>query len=286
MTSRPATPDDIPAIIEFNRRWELKYFGALEQSPDEVRERIDSMAPLATNSLLVLDGDAIRGLGMRGRTDTTLLVDPDVDARSSCAELLDWFAAGTPSHVEALSKDTVLLQCLAQKNWRHTVSAFELFRKVDDALDLPELAWPDGVAVRGLRDGDAEAVHHLIYVEAAWAEVPGHPHRDYDEWRAIFLSERIVPDLQVLAWRGNRLVGVAMSRLWDDGTGWVAQLATARDERGKGLGRALLAASLRLQRDAGATVLGLAVQAANRGALAMYLAAGLEIDREWMTFTP
>jgi ribosomal protein S18 acetylase RimI-like enzyme len=280
------TRDDLGAIADMSRRWEIANFGVQEQSEDEVREHFDLVPSLETHTLLVVDGDTILGVGMRGGTDTMMFADPDIDAAAVYDELLDWFAGGEPSHIEALSKDTVLLERLAAMGWRHKYSAFELLRTVDDSLELPEVRWPDGVTVRGLGDEDAAAVHHLIYVDAAWAEVPGHPHREFEDWSAIFLGDHTVPDQQVLAWRGDRLVGIAMGRTWDDGTGWVAQLATARDERGKGLGRALLAASLRLRRDAGARALGLQVQAANRGALAMYQAAGLEIDREWMTFEP
>jgi ribosomal protein S18 acetylase RimI-like enzyme len=286
MTSRPATPEDLPAIAELNRRWEIANFGAEEQSADEVREHLGRVSSFETDTLLVVDGDKLLGVGARIGSDTMTVADPDVDTGPVYDELLAWFAGGTPDHVEALSKDHVLLDRLAAHDWQHTYSAFELLRTVDDTLVLPEPGWPDGVTVRGWRDDDAEAVHHLIYVDAAWAEVPGHPFRGYDEWRSIFLGEHLVPEQQVLAERDGRLVGVAMGRTWDDGTGWVSQLATAKDERGRGLGRALLAASLRLRVDAGARAIGLQVQAANRGALAMYLAAGLEIDREWMTFQP
>ena len=80
------------------------------------------------------------------------------------------------------------------------------------------------------------------------------------------------------------LVGAATLRVFDDGLGWVAQLAVAPGERGHGLGRALLQASFAELVDAGATRLGLAVQAANRGALRLYLDVGLGVDREWQTF--
>jgi ribosomal protein S18 acetylase RimI-like enzyme len=89
----------------------------------------------------------------------------------------------------------------------------------------------------------------------------------------------------VLAWRGERLVGVAIGRMFSDGTGWVAQLAVAKDERGQGLGRALLLEALRRRRAAGATSVGLGVQHENRGALTLYLDVGLTIDREWMQYT-
>jgi ribosomal protein S18 acetylase RimI-like enzyme len=46
----------------------------------------------------------------------------------------------------------------------------------------------------------------------------------------------------------------------------------------------MLLEALRRRVAAGATSLGLSVQAANRAALQMYLAAGLKIDREFRTY--
>jgi mycothiol synthase len=284
MTSRPATADDIPAIAELHERWEIALLGAPEESADELRERIEGLGPLAEGSLLVVDAEEARGVGLRSRNDTMIFADPAVDAAPVYAELLDWFAAGSPAKLDALSNDGVLRAALDRAGWRHHMSSFELFRAVDDSLHLAEPAWPDGITVRDFRVEEAEAIHHLIYVDAGWAEVPGHPHRDYEEWRGIFVTEHTVPDQQVLAWRGDRLVGVAMGRTWDDGTGWVSQLATAKDERGKGLGRALLLDALTRRRNAGATSLGLAVEGENRGALNLYLGVGLQINREWMEY--
>jgi len=101
-----------------------------------------------------------------------------------------------------------------------------------------------------------------------------------------FDSVSIEPAQQVLAWRGDRLVGASIGRIFADGTGWIAQLAVARDERGNGLGRALLLDSLRRRQAGGATALGLQVQADNRNALNLYLNTGLQIDREWMEYRP
>jgi len=86
----------------------------------------------------------------------------------------------------------------------------------------------------------------------------------------------------VLAWRGNRLVGVALGRTFSDGTGWVSQVAVSRDQQGQGVGRALIIEAFRRRLAGGATRLGLGVSAANQDALRLYLRLGLAIDREWM----
>jgi ribosomal protein S18 acetylase RimI-like enzyme len=163
-------------------------------------------------------------------------------------------------------------------------SAFDLIRPITPDWVLAEAVWPEGITVRDFGADDAAAVHRLIYVDAAWADVPGHHERPLDEWYGIFVTDRTVPEQQVLAWRGDRLVGIAMGRTFSDGTGWVSQLAVATDERGRGLDRALLLEALRRRHEGGATALGLRVSQANRHAIELYLGVGLAIDREWMEY--
>ncbi|MGI8679751.1 MAG: hypothetical protein ACR2LX_13925 [Jatrophihabitans sp.] len=46
----------------------------------------------------------------------------------------------------------------------------------DWVLDPP--VWSEGVDVRPLRPEDHEAIHRLVYEDAAWADVPGHVDRE------------------------------------------------------------------------------------------------------------
>lgn len=285
LTRRPAAPSDFVAMAELQARWETAWFGSVEQSADEVIEQLTRVDPLAENSLVLCDGDRLVAAGVRWRADTTTVIGPDADVGPVYRELLPWFAARDPSHVEVLSRDGAARAVVEAAGWRHGKSAFELFRSVDGTA-LPEPQWPAEVGVVELRLGDAAEVHDLVYRRAGWTEIAGHPNRELAEWRELFMNDNVVPDLQVLARRDGRLVGVALGRIWDDGTGWVSQLAVAKDERGRGLGRALLREALGRYVAAGAKQLGLSVQADNRGALRMYLDAGLQIDREWMSYLP
>jgi ribosomal protein S18 acetylase RimI-like enzyme len=124
------------------------------------------------------------------------------------------------------------------------------------------------------------------YLDASWAALPGHHLREFDEWQRIFLAGRADHEAPVLAWRGERLVGAAIGRIFSEGTGWVGQLAVAQDERGRGLGRALLLEAMRRYIAAGASSLGLGVMAENRKALRLYQDVGLEIEREWQFYAP
>ena len=285
MHSRPATRADIAAAAELAARAETFWFGAPEEDADEVAEHFDHVPSLETGSRVFLDGDAIVAVALHNSHDAWFVTDPHLTG-AVADNLIDWYAALDNPHLDALDRDTALRAALDGHGWRHARSSFELIRPVTDDWTLAEPRYPDGVETRDFAPADAAAMYHLIYVDAGWADIPGHPHRSFDEWRGVFITDTTVPDLQVLAWRGDRLVGVSTGRIFSDGTGWIAQLAAAKDERGNGLGRALLLDGLRRRRDAGATVLGLAVQAENRNALGLYLDTGLEIDREWMEYQP
>lgn len=280
MQSRVATPADVPAIADLERRWEAAWFGAPEQDEHEVRENFDR----AEGSRVLVEADRMVAAAWRWGTETMLVVDPDVALEPIYADLLAWLAERPGTTASALSRDQAFRSALEDRGWRHANSAFELSRAFTPDWVIAEPVWPEGVAVRAYRDEDAPSVHRLIYVDSGWAEIAGHHERDFEQWRGIFANKHTVPAQQVLAWRGERLVGIAMGRTFADGTGWVSQLAVAKDERGHGLGRALLLEALRRRRDGGATSVGLGVSEVNRGALELYLRVGLEIKREWMEY--
>ena len=283
MELRPATLDDLPAIADLQQRYDVAWFGASEHSVDEVAEFLGYADPLTDNSLLLLADGRLIAVALRFGSDTLMTVDPEEDVAPVYERVLPWFAERTGC-TDVLNRDEAALAAIESRGWTHGKSAFDLIVEVTPELKLAEPVWPAGTGTREFDPADAAAIHRLIYVDAGWAEVAGHPDRDLDEWRRIFITENTVPAQQVIAWRGERIIGVAMGRTWDDGTGWISQLATAKDERGQGLGRAMLLEALRRRVAGGATSLGLSVQAANERALRMYLEAGLQIDREFRTY--
>ncbi len=284
MDVRSATPDDIPALVDLQRRFDVAWFGVPEQGEDEVRESWDRIDPLTENSRLIFTDGRLVASAWRWGAATDLLVDPDIDPSAVYDDLLVWFAAGPAVVIEALHQDERLRAALTARGWQHTRSGFDLLRPVTTDWVLADPIWPPGVERRDYRPEDARAVHRLVYVEAAFADVPGHHSRDFDEWFGLFLAEHAKPEPPVVAWRGGRIVGVSLGRLFSDGAGWISQLAVAGDERGRGIGKALLLETLRRRVAAGATALGLGVMAHNRGALGLYLGVGLRIDREWLAF--
>src|SRR5205085_479946 len=120
-----------------------------------------------------------------------------------------WFEGG-PGILLVLGTDERLRSALTGRGWRYTRSAYELLRSVGPDWIIPPPRWDEGVVVRDFGAEDGPVVHRLIYVDAGWADVPGHHHRTLGEWTDIFLTDATVPEHQVLAWRGDRLVGAAM----------------------------------------------------------------------------
>lgn len=286
MHTRPATLADLPAIAELQRRWDVAWFGVAEQGEGEVREDFERVEHPETRTRIVLDGERLLAAAWSWSTQATLIIDPEIDPTLLYADLLIWFEDHRSAQIHALSGDDKLRAALTERGWRHLHSSFALVRAVTPDWVLAEPVWDEGVITRNLRSQDAAEIHRLIYGDAAWAAVPGHQARDFEEWRSIFLTGAATPEQQVLAWRDDRLVGVSIGRFFSDGTGWVSQLAVAIPERRKGLGKALLLESLRRRRAGGASALGLAVESENRSALKLYLGVGLIVDREWLTFGP
>ena len=285
LKTRPATAADLAAVAELQRRWDIAYFGVAENDESEVNESFRRAEPLAERSLLVHDGGRLVGATYRWSDEAVVLVDPAVEPEPVLAELLGWCTAqDAVRELNALDRDHAMLAALASHGWTHNRSAFDLIREITPDWQLADPQWPPGIEVGSLRPDDAGALYGLIYADAGWAEIAGHNARPFDEWRDIFLSPEHPPEQQVLAWRGGKLVGTALGRIFSDGAGWVAQLAVAKSMRRQGLGQALLLEAFRRHRQAGATKLGLSVQAGNRAAIDLYLGVGLAIDREWLIY--
>ena len=182
--------------------------------------------------------------------------------------------------VDSYARDTRRIAWLEANGFVHRRSFFDLRRGVEPPL--APAVWPDWVAVARYRPGeDDAAVHALIYVDAAWDEVPGHTRRSLEAWRST-----LTPEYRGwVARREERPVGWVAGRVFGDGRGWVEQLAVARSARGHGLGRALLLHPLAELRSRGATSFALGVQAENENAIGLYRDVGFEVDREWRVYS-
>jgi ribosomal protein S18 acetylase RimI-like enzyme len=280
MTLRSATDGDRDAVLALGVAEEAAWFGEAEVSAEEVGEWVDDEGGVTPGVVAVDNGGRVRGFASPGRHGAVFVADPArTDALAD--ELLPWLLEQRDGvELMTFAADSARVAAFERHGLRHRRSSFSLARP-DSAGPLPAAAFPDGVEVAPYRLGDAdEAVHRLIYVDAAWASVPGHAERDVDGWRAVVRRCR----LAFLARRDGRPVGWVTGCLLASGRGYVDTLAVATSERRRGLGRALLLHALTDLQLAGARGLALGVEAANETALGLYRSVDFEVEREWRTY--
>jgi ribosomal protein S18 acetylase RimI-like enzyme len=274
---RPATPADRPDLIALALAEDAAWSGAAAVSADEVGEFVDSYR---RGVVFVRDGRVAGYAAVGEGHETMLLVDPGGSPEPALEALVGWLGERGHHDVDSYARDARRIAWLEANGFVHRRSFFDLRRGV--APPLAPAVWPGGVAVARYRPGeDDAAVHALIYVDAAWDEVPGHTRRSLEAWRST-----LTPEYRGwVARREKRPVGWVVGRVFDDGRGWVEQLAVARTARGHGLGRALLLHSLAELCAGGATTLATGVQAANDNAIGLYRDVGFEVDREWRVYS-
>ena len=270
---RPARPTDRPDVVALALAEDAAWSGAPAVSADEVGELVDSCG---LGVIFERDG-RVAGYAAAGEGDETiLLIDPGDDPGPALEALVAWLGERAHHSVDSYARDARRIAWLEANGFTHRRSFFDLHRGIN--APLAPAVWPRGVAIARYRPGDDDAaVHALIYIDAAWDEVPGHTWRSLEAWRST-----LTPEYRAwVARRDERPVGWVAGRVFDDGRGWVEQLAVARAARGLGLGRALLLHSLAELCSRGATSLATGAQGENEKAIGLYRDVGFEVDREW-----
>jgi ribosomal protein S18 acetylase RimI-like enzyme len=274
---RPATPEDRAASIALLRAEDAAWADDEPVSDEELGDVVDRFPDVA----VFADDDTLLGLaGVSEVGGTLLVVDPAIEPARVLPELVAWIDERGGAHeLDAYAQDTKRQAWFEANGFPYKRSLYDLVRGAD-APELAAAAWPDGVRVsRYVPNQEDAAIHALIYREAAWAEVAGHHERDLESWWATQTPEH-------RSWIARRAadgapVGWISGIAYPDGRGWISQIAVARADRGRGLGRALLLHSGADLLAHGATSLALGVQAANINALALYRSAGFDVAREW-----
>ncbi|MEA2212893.1 MAG: hypothetical protein QOF83_2841 [Solirubrobacteraceae bacterium] len=280
MMIRSATDADRDVVFALGVQEEIVWFGQAEISPGEVGEWVDDEGGVSRGVVAIDDGECVRGFASPGRHLAVFLADPawtDVVAD----QLLPWLDEQREVvELMTFAGDAARIAAFERHGLRHRRSSFLLARS-ESAGALAAAVFPDGVEVARYRLGDDdEAVHRLIYIDAAWASVPGHVERDLDAWR-----EAARPCTSAfLARRHGQPIGWIAGRLLASSRGYVDTLAVATNDRRRGVGRGLLLHALADLRLAGASGLTLAVQAENQSALGLYRSVDLEVEHEWRIY--
>jgi ribosomal protein S18 acetylase RimI-like enzyme len=280
MVIRSVADGDRDAIFALGVTEEEAWFDQAEITAGEIAEWIEEEGGVASGVVAVDDAGNVCGFAAPGRHQAVFLADP---TRTSLLadELLPWLRERCDVvRLMTFAGDMARVAVFERHGLRHLRSSFSMAR-ADSVGPVPVAAFPEGVTVAPYRFGDDDsAVHRLIYVDAAWASVPGHAERDLDQWLDTVRRCRSA----FLARRDERPVGWVMSRVLASGRGSVETLAVATSERHRGLGRALLLRAFADLQLAGCRDLTLGVEAENTAALGLYRSVGLEVEREWRIY--
>lgn len=176
-------------------------------------------------------------------------------------------------------------ELLAQRGYRPIRHSFRMLITLD--AEIAEPAWPDGIVVRTMAEGEEHAVHEAN--DDAFADHWGFERQPYERWaRWTFEGERFDRSLNFLAVDGQHIAGICLCSMeWsgDPGYGWVGILGVRPAWRRRGIALGLLRHAFAEFRRRGCDRVGLGVDGENTtGAVRLYERAGMHVERRQDTF--
>ena len=274
-TSRPATDDDAEAILAVGVARDSADVGHPDWSLDDVREE---MAEIDVGLVVCDPAGVVVAFGFLDGGLARPNVHPDATGRGIGTWLREQLeerareAGTTELRQDVFGSNDAARELLAKAGYEVTQLYWRMTRDLDGSEPAP--SWPDGAQPRPYNPGDDDRDAHEL-VEDAFTDIPGNVSHTLDEWRPRAFGAQFAPDLATVA---GDMAGVALAERWDEGDGYLSYLAVARDWRGRGLGRALLQATLRNFADAGLKRGVLSVNGRNESATRLYQDAGMDVE--------
>lgn len=154
---------------------------------------------------------------------------------------------------------------------RFTIARIELLMRRD--CDPPPVSPPPGISLRPAEPGD----------DAAWIALHAHAYADQPDFSPLCPNavpsdceaERRSPGFTLtVAERAGEVIGLCHGLELEPGIGLINSVAVRADQRGRGVGAALLAAAVHALRDHGASGVELSVASDNQPAIAVYRRLG------------
>ena len=224
------------------------------------------------------DGGDIRGYAIVLGDDAVVVVHPEAEGEGTGTVLRRWAEARASERGTAVLRQFAYGANDGARRLLHDAGYAPAQHYFRLRADLSQVPPPSDVRLRESEPGDAEAVHRLI--EDAFTEIEGHTPMTLEQWRAKGIEKAGHDPALWLVAEDDGIVGAALGERWQDGTGYVGELAVATRARGRGLGRALLLGVFEAFRRGGLTHAELSVHVRNRGALALYESVGMRTSWE------
>ncbi|OGO58747.1 MAG: hypothetical protein A2V85_15180, partial [Chloroflexi bacterium RBG_16_72_14] len=165
---------------------------------------------------------------------------------------------------------------------------FEMRRPITGSL--PDHPLPAGLELRTVTPDQHRAIFDAD--DEAFRDHWGHRDLDEGDFRARFEHPETDTSLWCVAWDGDEVAGSVLNYVFAGENeqlgirrGWLEHVSVRRPWRGRGLAKALCAASFRVLRERGIDEAWLGVDAANpTGALGLYERLGFAVVRKWFAY--
>ena len=165
---------------------------------------------------------------------------------------------------------------------------FEMVRPISGAL--PDHPLPEGLELRPVTEDQYRAIFDAD--NEAFEDHWGHRELGEADFQARCYGPEMEPALWCVAWDGDEVAGVVMNSIFREENealgirrGWLDHVSVRRPWRGRGVAKALCAASFRVLRERGMDEAWLGVDGTNpTGALQLYEGLGFTSRRRWMAF--
>jgi GNAT superfamily N-acetyltransferase len=286
LTHRPLTLADAAAVFEVMAAEQQQVLGRVDiEEADIVADWSRPSHDLATHSVGVTDGEQIVGYAeVMGPARGDAAVHPAHHGRGIGTWLAHWMqdrarSLGHPEigmPVPVGSPGERLMQALGYHvRWTSWVLQMAADR------EFPTQQLPAGYSIRAAEsEADRRAAHDVI--EDAFLEWSAREKQSYDDWVAQVVGRpgfepwnlRIVADPS-----GATVAGLQVYLAGD--TAFASKLAVRRDQRGRGLARALLVDGYQVAREHGASRSEISTDS-RTGALGLYEAIGMEVTDTWV----
>ncbi len=280
---RAATPADLDDVFELLTARSRAAFGTSELRRDQLAQ---AWKLAGTDRLVARERGLVGYAELDAAHDVQIAaIDPDVNDAllESISERASARGFSSLSAV-VVPEDVPFHALVSRASFTHRGDVLRMWRTID-AAPLAPAAWPSGITVRTFEGADAKRVHALLDDAYAWDETyAARPHDDWVAWMTE--HDEFDPELWFLVERDRELVACALNWRAHDGRGWVKDIVVRADERGHGLGRALLEHTFAVYAAHGAQRVGLKVDAGNpTGAPELYARVGFEVDRRYGIWT-
>ncbi|WP_374970004.1 GNAT family N-acetyltransferase [Terrabacter sp. BE26] len=285
LTTRPLSPGDAAAVTELMARCEQHDVGTvLIEEADIVGDWQRPAFDLATQSVGVLDEDRLVAYAEVYKARwADAAVDPDHRGRGIGTALSRWtrsVAARDGGSVvgQPVPGDSPGERLLASLGYRCLWTSWVLEMPAGTAIAPQPI--PQGYAVREPRD-EADLRAAWAINEDAFLEWSERERATFEEWAAT-VSMRPGYEgwqLRLMVDRDDEVVGMAFV-IVSSGCAYVDKLAVRRDERHKGLARALLVDAFEVGRAHGGERSELSTDS-RTGALGLYEKVGMQVTSVW-----